>query len=112
SSNVPTLAEKTYMFADTATMDIEVEYTGDEKAEYDVTNVDFGIIERPRTKIVLHKNVGNVRLLATDGNTIFDSGATAPGLTWVPNKYKADRELDVQGLIEGTVDEALLYGAT
>ena len=112
SGNVPTLAEKTYMFADTATMDIEVEYTGDEKAEYDVTNVDFGIIERPRTKIVLHKNVGNVRLLATDGNTIFDSGATAPGLTWVPNTYKPDRELDVQGLVEGTVDEALLYGAT
>lgn len=112
SSNVSTLAEKTYMYATTAGMNMEVEYTGDEKAEYDVTNVDFGVIERPRTKIILHKNVGNVRLLATDGNTIFDSGATAPGLTWISNKYKPDRELDVQGLVEGTVDEALLYGAT
>lgn len=112
SSNIPTLAEKTYMFADTAKLDIEVEYTGKADKDYSVTNVDFGIIERPRTKIVLHKNVGNVRLLATDGNTIFDSGTTAPSLTWIKNKYKADRELEVQGLVEGTVDESLLYGAT
>ena len=112
SSNLAELADKTHMFADTATMYMEIEYTGDENQEYNVTNVDFGIIERPRTKVILQKNVDLVKLSATDGSTIFNASDTAPELTWNENKYNNNRELVTRGIIEGTVDENLLYGAT
>lgn len=114
SSNLAELADKTYMFAETATMYMEIEYTGDETQAYNVTNVDFGVIERPRTKIVLHKNVETVKLTAVDGSTIFDASDTAPELTWKENEYNSNRELisGSTGLIEGTVDDNLLYGST
>ena len=87
SSNVAELADKTYMYADTALMSMQIEYLGEEEEDYDVNNVDFGIIERPRTKITLVKNVERVKLSAVDGSTIFDANDTAPGLTWQKNKY-------------------------
>ena len=112
SSNIETLANETSMYAETATMGMQVEYLGDENAEYAVSNVDFGVIERPRTTIILNKNVEKVKLTAVDGTTIFDSSGTAPELTWIENKYNSNRTLKTQGLIEGTVDENLLYGST
>ena len=113
SSNIDTLADKTSMYADTALMSMQVEYLENEDADYSVNNVDFGIIERPRTTVVLQKNVETVKLTAVDGSTIFDSSDTAPDLTWVRNSYNdATRELDVKGLISGTVDTNLLYGST
>ncbi len=109
---VNTLAEKTNMFADTAEMSMEVEYLKNEKQEYKVQNVDFGIVERPRTKIILEKEVSNVKLIATDGVTIFNAEQKAPNLTWEKNKYDRSGKLKAQGLIQGTVDENLLYGST
>ncbi len=113
SSNVAELADKTYMYADTALMSMQIEYLGEEEEDYDVNNVDFGIIERPRTKITLVKNVERVKLSAVDGSTIFDANDTAPGLTWQKNKYNTNsRELEAKGFVQGTVDENLLYGST
>ena len=105
------LANNTSMFADTAQMSLEVEYLGKEQPNYSVDNIDFGIIERPRTKIVLNKNVTYVKLTATDGSTIFDSRSTAPNLTWVANKYDENGNVTT-GLVQGTVDENLLYGSS
>lgn len=105
------LANNTSMFADTAQMSLEVEYLGKEQPNYSVDNIDFGIIERPRTKIVLNKNVTYVKLTATDGSTIFDSRSTAPNLTWVENKYDENGNVTT-GLVQGTVDENLLYGSS
>lgn len=106
-----TLAEKTYMVANTAEMSMEVEYLKDDTAPYKVQNIDLGIIERPRTEVILNKEVSNVKLTSTDGTTIFDTNQKAPNLTWVNNKYDRDYHLSSQGLIEGTVDENLLYGS-
>ena len=106
-----TLAEKTYMVANTAEMSMEVEYLKDDTAPYKVQNIDLGIIERPRTEVILNKEVSNVKLTSTDGTTIFDTNQKAPNLTWVNNKYDRDHHLSSQGLIQGTVDENLLYGS-
>ena len=112
-SLLTTLATNTYMTADTADMALEVEYLKNDKAAYKVQNVDFGIIERPRTKIVLEKYVSQVKLTATDGTTIFDTNQQTSNLTWVKNNYdRQNGNLLSEGRVIGTVDENLLYGST
>lgn len=106
------LAENTYMTADTAEMSLEVEYLNEDSTSYKVQNVDFGIIERPRTKIVLEKNISHIKLTATDGTTIFDTKQSTSNLTWKENKYNDRGNIESIGLVQGTVDENLLYGAT
>ena len=69
------------MTANTAKMAMEIEYLKDEKTSYKVQNVDFGIIERPRTKIALEKNVSHIKLTSTDGTTIFDTNQSTSNLT-------------------------------
>lgn len=112
SDLLETLAEKTYMTANTAKMAMEIEYLKDEKTSYKVQNVDFGIIERPRTKIVLEKNVSHIKLTSTDGTTIFDTNQSTSNLTWKENKYNDRGNMVSTGLVQGTVDENLLYGST
>lgn len=112
SDLLETLAEKTYMTANTAKMAMEIEYLKDEKTSYKVQNVDFGIIERPRTKIALEKNVSHIKLTSTDGTTIFDTNQSTSNLTWKENKYNDRGNMVSTGLVQGTVDENLLYGST
>ena len=107
-----TLADKTYMTANTAEMAMEVEYLKSEQSAYKVQNIDLGIIERPRTKIVLEKNVSHIKLTATDGTTIFDTNQSTSNLTWKPNKYNDRGNMTTTGLVQGTVDENILYGST
>ena len=102
-----TLADKTNMNANTAQMSMEVEYVGQERTEYLVKNIDLGIIERPRSDIYVEKTVSNLKLsTAGDGQTIFDTNQSVSNLTWVPNTREK------RGLIQGTVDENLVHGAT
>ena len=107
-----TLADNTYMYADTAQMSCEVEFLKQEKTNYSIRNIDFGLVERPRTKITLEKDVSYVKLTATDGSTIFDSTASAPNLTWKTNEYDEKGNMKSQGLVQGTVDENLMHGAS
>lgn len=102
-----TLADKTNMNANTAQMSMEIEYVGQENTEYSVRNIDFGIIERPRSDIYVEKTVSNLKLsTAGDGQTIFNSNQAVSNLTWKPNTREN------RGLIQATVDENLLHGAT
>ena len=102
-----TLADNTNMNANTAQMSMEIEYVGQENTEYSVRNIDLGIIERPRSDIYVEKTVSNLKLsTAGDGQTIFNSNQSVSNLTWLPNT-REDR-----GLIQATVDENLLHGAT
>lgn len=112
SDLLATLAEKTYMTANTAKMTMEIEYLKNEKTAYKVQNIDFGIIERPRTKIVLEKTVSHIKLTSTDGTTIFDTNQSAPNLTWKENKYNDIGNMVSTGLVQGIVDENLLYGSS
>lgn len=102
-----TLADKTNMNANTAQMSMEIEYVGQENSEYSVRNIDLGIIERPRSDIYVEKTVSNLKLsTAGDGQTIFNSNQSVSNLTWKPNTREN------RGLIQATVDENLLHGAT
>ena len=101
------LADKTNMYADTAQMSMEVEYVGQERTEYAVRNIDFGIIERPRSDIYVDKKVSHVKLTtAGDGQTIFDADQSVSNLTWLPNTRQT------RGLVQATVDENLVHGAS
>ena len=111
TSLLNTLAQNTYMTSDTAGMALEVEYLGQENTAYRVQNVDLGIIERPRTKITLEKEVSRVTLISTDKSTIFDTNQKTSNLTWVKNEYNNRGNMVSHGIVQGTVDENLLYGS-
>ena len=100
------LADNTNMNANTAQMSMDIEYVGQENTEYLVKNIDFGIIERPRSDMYVEKTLSNLKLsTAGDGQTIFNSNQSVSNLTWKPNTR------ETRGLIQATVDENLLHGA-
>ena len=108
------LAEKTQMTANTAEMAMEIEYVGQEKTNYLVKNIDLGIIERPRSDILVEKRVANLKLTtAGDGQTIFDTNQSVTDLTWKANKINdSDKTKIDRGLIQATIDENLIHGAS
>lgn len=108
------LAEKTQMTANTAEMAMEIEYVGQEKTNYLVKNIDLGIIERPRSDILVEKRVANLKLTtAGDGQTIFDTNQSVTDLTWKANERNARDKTKVdRGLIQATIDENLIHGAS
>ena len=108
------LAEKTQMTANTAEMAMEMEYVGQEKTNYLVKNIDLGIIERPRSDILVEKRVANLKLTtAGDGQTIFDTNQSVTDLTWKANERNArDKTKIDRGLIQATIDENLIHGAS
>lgn len=104
--NVEELANNTWMYADTAKMNMEIEYARqttnfNEETDYHVTNVDFGLAERPRSELTADKKVSHVRLYTSDGQTIFDTDQKASNLAWIEGEY-----------IQGTVDNNLIHGST
>ena len=102
-----TLADNTKMYADTAQMGMEIEYVGQENTEYLVKNIDLGIIERPRSDIYVENNITHVKITtAGDGQTIFDTDQSVSNLTWLPNTREN------QGLVQATMDENLIHGAS
>ena len=87
-----------YMFADTAKLDLDIEArdreglngvnseivkgtvftngsVGVEKetVAYTIDNMDFGLIERPETAVILDKEVNEIKLTTNDGKVIFDA---------------------------------------
>lgn len=51
-------------------------------------------------------------MTSTDGTTIFDTNQSTSNLTWKENKYNDRGNMVSTGLVQGTVDENLLYGST
>lgn len=107
-SNIEELAEATWMKADTNKMVLEVEYARTQTSqsqinnnEYKVSNIDFGIAERPHSELKLEKNVTHLKLITSDGQTIFDTDQKVPNLSWMKDKQ-----------IQATVDDNLIHGAT
>ena len=41
--------------------------------EYSVTNIDFGLVERPETTLVLDKQIANIKVTTSDKKEIFDA---------------------------------------
>lgn len=61
-----------YMFADTLKLDMNIEFAGygNDDYTYAVNNVNFGLEERPITKLTLDKQIEEITLTTSDGNTI------------------------------------------
>ena len=82
SSKQQELRDETWMFADTARFNVEVEYNktrdnGLEKPSYRIQNIDFGLQERPETRIELNKEITGIKVTLASGDVIID---TAQGI--------------------------------
>ncbi len=77
---VKELERRNYMYAYTAEIPIEIEYTEKELEggndtpfyTYKVTGVDFGIVERPRTQLTIDQDIKHIKVTTSDGNTILE----------------------------------------
>lgn len=74
------LFENYYMFASTPKLDMNIEFAGAEfndndntQYRYDVNNINFGLEERPATKLTLDKQIEEIILTTSDGTTIMDA---------------------------------------
>lgn len=113
---VSELERRTYRYAYTAEIPVEVEYTtkaidGKQKTEgytYKVTGVDFGVVERPKAKLEVEKKVDHIKVTAADGVTVlFDSDKAAENLAWTVKKDRYTKVPPVQIFM----DDELISGA-
>ena len=103
------------MTATTPTFAIGVEYKGSEviddegiKSEYSIEEMDFGIVERPRTNIELSKVITNIDVTLANGQNLV-SGDVKEKLKYVRTLEKTDKgSSDV--VVE--MDSTLIYGST
>ena len=101
--------------------------------KYEIQNVNLGLEERPRAQLVLDKAVTNVKLTLANGSILFDAKSEAANVLWRDHTpYKAihettpayarnilvgvenerDGEPTEVGLIQLTMDEEIMHGAT
>lgn len=99
---------KTYMVAETGVMNIELEYNREQDGDknnnytntsnniggsnydkngyYDVSNVDFGLAQRPQSQLKTTKQIANVKVTLANGNTLFDASKKATNVMWIDQK--------------------------
>ena len=106
--------EETYvMEAYTPVMDIGIEFTRENIAEVltslnlltELQNVDFGIIERPDTNVIIEKQVTSMELTANNGANIIPKGDPSD----INSKMQYVKKLD--GLVSAEVESSLLQSA-
>lgn len=74
------LERRTYRYAYTAEMPIEVEHVtktivGNQEAKnytYKIQGVDFGVVERPKSELAIDQVIDNVKITLTDGTVLID----------------------------------------
>ena len=108
------LEEKTYCYADTHKMEIEVEYAtqtsaGNKVYSHAIKGVDFGIVERPKAEVTLDQDVKNIKVTLADGTVLFDTESETNNIMWIANG-EVDK-YDKNELIHIFMDEELLSGA-
>ena len=57
----------TKKYANKNSVKVNVDHT-----DYDITKIDFGLVERPENKVIIDKEISEIKLITNDGNTIFD----------------------------------------
>ncbi len=94
SSELQILAKNTAMFADTRAFNVDIEYDENcegvtksrrvkqsiredgiytiEELQYVIEHIDFGLIERPLTKLQLLNDISEIKAITSDGNTLID----------------------------------------
>lgn len=116
----------TTMNSTTSTMNIGVVWNLDENGNidanaidmntfrYDVTNIDFGIVERARQQMNISKDVSSVKITLANGQVLVDAkiedgklvGNAVKGVTYMPPFDGTN------GMIKAEIDNELIQGAT
>ena len=126
----------TKMTAETGLMVIELEYVNprvdgiENDNTYQIQNVNLGLEERPKAQLELDKKVTNVNVALANGSLLFDAKDTDTNVLWKKHKelYEGDSSLATKyfdsleqiaqdrlnkvGLIQLTMDEEIMHGAT
>ena len=99
---ISTLIENTKMKAETGLMVFEVENgdSGKSANSYKISNVNFGLEERPAAKLQIEKEVAKVKVVLANGAILFDTNKATNNVLW------NDR------LVQLTMDEEIMHGAT
>lgn len=71
------------------------------KTDYIIENMNLGLAERPRSELMLHKEVDHITITTSDGRTLIDGTQGAINSTSWTDKY-----------VQAIVDENLIYGST
>lgn len=91
---------------------------GIDKVEFVISNVDFGIVERPRQEINVDKRISTIKLTLANGQTIVDAivnengvleGNAVQKLIYMAPSNEADPK---NGLAKIELDNELIQGAT
>lgn len=112
------LMTKTYRYAYTPQMSIEVEKATTEKPVYQggnyqhqIKNVDFGIVERPKAELTIDQDIDGLKIVLANGVTLIDTKKGASSNVSTPGKgqltiYDKGEKYNIQ------IDDELLNGAT
>lgn len=111
------LERRTYMYAYTPEIPVEVEYTTKQIAgnlssgayTYKITGVDFGVVQRPKSELVIDQDVARIKVTASDGTILFDTDKGVNNLQWIAKGNVA--RYDKEELVNIILDDELLSGA-
>lgn len=111
SSKHKELIENTYMYADTAKINVKVEYdqtsgSGRDTYTYNIRDIDFGLEQRPETNITISNEIVGVKLTLSDGSVIIN---TAEGSRH--NVLMTPTLGEILGKIHIYMDEEIMQGA-
>lgn len=115
SKLVNELERRTYRYAYTPVIEVEVEYatkttTGNKEESHKIMGVDFGIVERSKSELTIDQDVKHIKVTLADGRVLFDTETGTDNLQWIAkgdiNKY------DKNELVNVIMDEELINGAT
>ena len=116
------LENETFEFAYTPEISIEVESARktskgngknkDNDYRYKIENVDFGLVEKPKAKMELTKNVSHVKVTTAEGTVVIDGGVqdvNKENIQWMTkgNRY-SDR---IDSFVYIIMDNEILNGA-
>ena len=121
SSNV---IKTTKMDSITPTMSISVEYETTmtdgtvDQVRFAISNVDFGIVERPKQQIDMVKRVSGFKITLANGQILVDATVDENGkVSGLKNNLTymgptSINQLDINGIIRAEMDSELIEGAT
>ena len=97
-ANHTELYRQYYMYADTASIKLELEAEKEEPTI--ISNIDCGLIERPETALVLDKEISSIKMTTNDNKVIFNADYDVTyGLTNNPADKVIISEVDGQYLV-------------